>query len=322
MYLKLRHSLAQRFDAKQIAGTLLVLVGSVGFASKAIIAKLMYRYDVDTVSLLSIRMGFSSLFFMLIISTKPHKQILGRLNRKEIWLIVGMGFIGYYLSSLFDFWGLRYVSAGLERLILFIYPTIVVVVSAIIYKRPVKQLEIISLLLTYIGIGLAMATDFSAKHEYFWLGAGLIFMAALTYSFYLIGSEHILPKVGSVVYTSYVMLIATIAVLIQFLLVHGITIPSFPNEVYQLGFLMSIIATVAPAFMITKGIKLIGAGNAAIVGSIGPVSTILLANIFLDEPILFWQITGTVFVVAGVLIVGLRKKKSDAAKPSLNSPKD
>jgi drug/metabolite transporter (DMT)-like permease len=295
-------------DLKRLIGVGMVMLGAVGFSSKAVIVKLMYRYGVDTISTLTLRMLFSIPFFFLVILYKYKKAPFHALSPKDKLLIPIMGVVGYYGSSLLDFLGLQYISAGLERLILFIYPTIVILLMAVLFKQKITKNQIIALIMTYLGISLALLTDFSIDSANFFLGISLIFSSAITYSIYLIGSGRIIPRVGSLLYTSYVMLVATACIFIHYLFAKGSGLWDFPKEVYQLNIWMAMIATVAPAFLTAEGIRLIGSDNMAIVGTIGPVSTIVLANMFLDEPIVFWQVIGTLFVLAGILLIGIKKK--------------
>lgn len=295
-------------DLKRLIGVGMVMLGAIGFSSKAVIVKLMYRYGVDTISTLTLRMLFSIPFFFLVILYKYKKAPFHALSKKDKLLIPIMGIVGYYGSSLLDFLGLQYISAGLERLILFIYPTIVILLMAVLFKQKITKNQIIALVMTYLGISLALLTDFSLNSANFFLGVSLIFSSALTYSVYLIGSGRIIPRVGSLLYTSYVMLVATACIFIHYLFSKGSGLWDFPKEVYQLNIWMAMIATVAPAFLTAEGIRLIGSDNMAIVGTIGPVSTIVLANIFLDEPIVLWQVIGTLFVLAGILLIGIKKK--------------
>jgi drug/metabolite transporter (DMT)-like permease len=296
-------------DFKHIVGVGMVMLGAIGFGSKAVIVKLMYRYGVDTISTLTLRMLFSIPFFFLVIVYNYKKVPLSAFSKKDKLLIPIMGFVGYYGSSLFDFLGLQYISAGLERLILFIYPTIVVMLTAILFKKKINKTQVYALIMTYMGIALALFTDFSFGGSNFVLGASLIFTSAITYSVYLIGSGRIIPRIGSILYTSYVMLVATICVLIHYLITNRNGLWDFPKEVYELNIWMAIVATVVPAFLTAEGIRLIGSDNMAIVGTVGPISTILMANLFLGEAIEFWQVIGTLFVLAGVLLIGLQKKE-------------
>ncbi|GAB4478576.1 MAG: DMT family transporter [Thermoflexibacter sp.] len=295
-------------DLKRLIGVGMVMLGAIGFSSKAVIVKLMYRYGVDTISTLMLRMLFSIPFFFLVILYKHKKAPFHALRKKDKILIPIMGIVGYYGSSLFDFLGLQYISAGLERLILFIYPTIVILLMAVLFKQKITKNQIFALMMTYLGISLALLTDFSMQNTNFFLGVSLIFSSAITYSVYLIGSGRIIPRVGSLLYTSYVMLVATACILAHYLFDKGSGLWDFPKEVYQLNIWMAMMATVAPAFLTAEGIRLIGSDNMAIVGTIGPVSTIVLANIFLDEAIVFWQVIGTLLVLAGILLIGIKKK--------------
>ncbi len=296
-------------DLKRLVGAGMVILGAIGFSSKAVIVKLMYRYGVDTISTLALRMLFSVPFFCLVILYQYKKVPIHTLRPKDKILIPIMGIIGYYGSSLLDFLGLQYISASLERLILFIYPTIVILLMAILFKQKITKNQVIALIMTYLGISLALLTDFSTNSTNFFSGIALIFSSAVTYSIYLIGSGRIIPRVGSLLYTSYVMLIAALCVFIHYFFTKSSSLWDFPQEVYQLNIWMAMIATVAPAFLTAEGIRLIGSDNMAIVGTIGPISTIVLANIFLDEPIVLWQVIGTLFVLAGILLIGVKKKE-------------
>jgi drug/metabolite transporter (DMT)-like permease len=301
------------FDLKRIVGVGMVMLGAIGFGSKAIIVKMMYRYGVDTISTLTLRMLFSMPFFLIVLMYNYKKAPLSSFSKKDKMLIPIMGFVGYYGSSLLDFLGLQYISAGLERLILFIYPTIVILLTAFLFKKKITRNQIYALIMTYLGIGLALITDFSFAGEHFILGASFIFASAFTYSIYLVGSGRIIPRVGSILYTSYIMLVATICILVHYWIEKGSGLWDFPREVYELNIWMAVIATVAPAFLTAEGIRLIGSDNMAIVGTIGPVSTIIMANIFLGEPIEFWQVVGTLLVLGGILLIGLKKKEADVS---------
>lgn len=297
---------------KFILGSSLVFIGAVCFSAKAVIVKLAYAYAVDPVSLLALRMLFSLPFFIAIGVIFNRKQKVGKVSLPDWWNIILLGIVGYYLSSLFDFLGLRYTTASLERLILFIYPTLVVVIVAIVYRKRIAKRQYFALALTYIGIFIAFAFDVALLEQpNLVLGAGLIFCSAITYAIYLIGSGKMIPKVGTIRFTAYAMICSAIAVLIHTYFVNGLAIWNFETEVYVLSLAMAIGATVIPSFMISGGIKLVGADNAAIIGSVGPVSTIVLAYIFLQEIITVSQLIGTVFVLGGVLMITLKKDKKE-----------
>ncbi len=288
---------------KRLFAIFLVFLGAIFFSAKAVLVKLAYAYAVDSVSLLALRMLFALPVFLLVVFwSQQMKTGLTPISRKDWLRLLFLGVIGYYLASLFDFLGLQHVSAGMERLILFMYPTIVLLLSALFFHKPILPKQYFALLLTYLGISMAFFEQASRDESgNFMLGGGLVLLSALTYALYLIGVGEMVRRVGTLRFTSLAMSIACLAVLIHSAIIYGLPLFNLPAPVYKLAFLMAMISTVIPAFMVTEGIKHIGAGDAAIVGSIGPVSTIILAYIFLDEVLGPWQWIGTVFVIAGVI---------------------
>lgn len=298
---------------KTLLGSSLVFFGAICFSTKAVIVKLAYQHTIDPVSLLALRMVFSLPFFLIIGFLSGRKEDKTNLVKSEWIKIILLGIIGYYLASLFDFQGLQYITASLERLILFVYPTMVVIITAIIYRNPIKSNQYIALGLTYIGIFIAFAFDVSLQGQRnIGIGALLIFGSAFSYAIYLVGSGSMIPKVGILRFTSYAMSFSAFAVIIHAYFINGLNIWNYSPEVYTLSIFMAILSTVIPSFLISGGIKLIGSNNASIIASIGPISTIVLANIFLDETISISQLIGTLFVLMGVLMItlkGNREKK-------------
>ncbi len=288
----------------------LTLLGAVCLSAKAVLVKLAYRYGIDSVSLLALRMVFSLPFYLVIAwyATRNLGRIYRPVGAGDLWKIFLLGIMGYYLASLFDFLGLQYVEAGMERLILFIYPTIVVLISALLNGRPISRRQYLALGLTYLGILIAFSEQLLLRQEeQFLLGAGLIFLSAFSFSVYFIGSGQMLPRIGTWRFTSYAMSAAALAVILHHGLFFRWDLFGFPWQVYALALLMALLATVVPSFLISEGIRRIGAGNAAIIGSVGPISTILLAWLFLDERLGPWQWLGTFVVIAGVLMVTLNR---------------
>ena len=290
-----------------IAGAMLIFIGAVLFSCKAILVKLAYMHEVNSVSLLMLRMFFSLPFYIAILLIYNYKKPQTGIGRSDWMKIIFLGIVGYYLASYFDFQGLKYITAGLERLILFIYPTLVVLIASFVFKRPILKKHIIALLITYSGILLAVWNDVLSDQIHVLIGGGLIFLSALTYAMYLVGTEKLIPVLGTIRFTAYAMIVSTVAVLIHYLFQDYSKVFELDKEVYLLGLIMAIFATVIPSFFISEGIRMIGSGTAAIVGSVGPVSTIILAYIFLGESITFTQVMGTVLVLTGVLIVSLDK---------------
>ncbi len=295
---------------KPFLGTSLVLAGAVFFSAKAIFVKLVYRYDVDSITALTLRMLFAIPFFAWIAFRSRKNENSVKLSGKDWTLIFALAFLGYYLASLFDFIGLEYISAGLERLTLFVYPTIVLVISSFIYKRKIKGIEIFAIILTYSGIAVAFFGDIQTEGPDAIKGVLFVFASAVAYSLYLVGSESLIPKIGSVKFTSYLMLLSGLIVVIHFLLTKELSLLVQSRPVYLLGLALGVLTTVIPAYFTTEGIRMIGSGRAAIVGSVGPISTILLAWIFLGEAITSTGIAGTFLVLAGVLSIGKKKQNS------------
>lgn len=288
-------------------GALLAITGIVMFSAKAIMVKLGYRYDVDTVTLLLLRMIFALPVYLIISIRETKKRNSYSLTRKDILSVIGLGFVGYYLASYFDFYGLQFISASLERLILFVYPTLVIIISLLALKRNATKIQIYAIVITYAGIFIAFADDLDVHGNGLWKGTIFIFLSALTYAIYLVGSGEMIPKLGSVRFTAYAMTVSCVIVILHYLATNNFEVFRQPWEVYALSFAMAAVSTVIPSFLISEAIKKIGASNFAIYGSIGPISTIVLAIIFLGERIDLIQIAGTIIVIFGVSIINLKK---------------
>ncbi len=290
-----------------VAGFIIAFAGSILFSTKAIIVKKAFEQThTDALTLLTLRMGFSLPFFIGAAILAATKKDNVKLTGKHWASIVGLGIIGYYLSSLFDFMGLQYISAGLERLILFLYPGFVVLINAAVFKQKISGIQKIALALTYLGIAIAffgeLKIDFNNPR--FIKGGLLIFMCAITFSIYIVGSGKIIPLVGATKFTAYTMLAATAGIFLHFLLAGNYGEVPAGNSFWGYGFLLAIIATVIPGFLISNAMKRIGSNNVAIVSSIGPVSTIIQAHFVLGERIFLEQVMGTILVIAGVLLTG------------------
>lgn len=297
-----------------IGGVLITILGSICFSAKAIFVKLAYfETDVDPISLLALRMVFSIPFFLgsaLITSSKKDNV---KFTGKQWVYIAFIGCLGYYVSSLLDFHGLKYISAGMERLILFMYPTIVVIMSSLISKEKIKTKQWVALILTYAGLAVAFAGEASlgsSSDPNFYLGCFLVFACAVTFATYIVGSGKLIPMVGPVKFNSYAMSFAAVGVLLHFFITSDKSLLQFDNNVYIFAFLMAIISTVIPSYLRSEGIKRIGPENTSIITSIGPASTIVQANIFLDEPIFALQIAGTVLILAGVTLISWKAKRN------------
>jgi drug/metabolite transporter (DMT)-like permease len=292
------------------AGILITLVGSMFFSTKAVIVKFAFnKTQVDAVSLLAVRMLFSLPFYIIAAWLAGSKKDNVKLSRKQWLYLTGLGLFGYYLSSLFDFMGLKYISAGLERLILFLYPTFSILLNAAVFKEKISRIQGIALLLTYTGIVLAYIGELTIDSDKpgFFLGSFLIFTCAITFAIYITGSGRMIPVVGVTKFTAYAMLVSTTGVFLHFIIAGRYEILNQSSQFIWYGLLLGIIATVIPSFLISAGMKKIGSNNVAIISSIGPVSTIIQAHFILHEPIYTAQIAGTILVVTGVLLIGWKK---------------
>jgi drug/metabolite transporter (DMT)-like permease len=290
---------ARRQDA--LWGALCVVGSAVAFSAKAVIAKLGYRHGADPATLLALRMGFSLPFF--VVAALVTSRGRSPLPRAELGKIVGLGVLGYYLASVLDFYGLVHISAGLERLILFVYPTLVVLMSAFAFKTPITRRTLLALALTYGGVLLAVKTETAqARGEGLWLGVAMIFGCALSYAAYLVGSGRLIPRIGSLRFTSLAMIVSSAAMFVHFLIVGG-RFTGHPPAVYLDGVLLALVCTVLPVFLLSEGIRRIGAGASAIIGAVGPISTIALAHWILGEPVHLVQAIGTVLVLVGATVV-------------------
>lgn len=290
-------------------GSFLALFGAVLFSTKAIIVKLAYQYDIDSASLLMLRMLFALPFFIVIAGLSIKKQPKALQSLEKPWLLVLMGIMGYYLASLFDLAGLQYVDAGLERIILFTYPTIVLLLSYFWLKEKITIQQVLAILITFIGIGIAFTGNVSIHDTNDTLkGTGLVLLAALTYAIYLVGSQKIVAQISSKLYNSLAMIIASFAILIHNSLINGWNLLNFAAPVYAYAFLMSVLSTIIPSFMIVEGIRIIGAKKSSIIGTIGPICTIVLAAVFLGETVNATQWIGTLVVIGGILFLMLKKK--------------
>jgi drug/metabolite transporter (DMT)-like permease len=311
-----KHFQRQQF----ISGIIICLIGAICFSTKAIFVKLAYRNtDVDAVTLLALRMIFSLPFFVVSAAVSSGKSGNVKFTFKQWIYVAFIGTLGYYVSSLLDFLGLQYVSAGIERLILFIYPTLVLIMSALIFKRHISTNQWIAVAITYTGLMLAFAGELSLHEDRdgkFFIGAFCIFACAITYAIYLVGSGEVIPQVGAAKFNSYAMSFACLAVLLHFFIANENSLLDLPAVTYVYGIAMAILSTVVPSYLVTEGIKRIGSDNAAIVGSVGPVSTIVQAFIFLQEPIFAAQLIGTMLVLVGVLLISKKSGSDIKSSPS------
>jgi len=305
----------RRDSAYWLTGILISLAGAVCFSTKAIFVKLAYRDSaVDAITLLAIRMLFSLPFFLISAWVYSQKESNVQFTWRQWIYVAFVGCLGYYVSSLLDFWGLRFISAGIERLVLFIYPTFVLLLTSALYGQKVERKQWWAVAITYLGLLIAFLSELQIQNEIsFYIGSLLILACAITYASYIVGSGRLIPVVGAMKFNSYAMSFASAGVLLHFFLTPGNSFQQVPSIVYGYGFLMALISTVIPSYLVSASINRLGANNTAIIASIGPVSTIVQAYYFLGETISALQLVGTVFILAGVLLISWRKSKPSVA---------
>lgn len=289
-------------------GMVLALLAALFFSIKAIFVKLAYQYGVDAITLLTLRMAFALPVFVVVALMEQRKTSARKITLNQAAAMIALGLIGYYLASMLDFIGLQYVTASIERLVLFLFPTFTVLLSMLFLGRRISRVEIGALMLSYAGIALCVGQEVSLDGENSLLGVLLIFGSTLAYAIYLIGSGELIPRIGSRRFMAYAMIVSCLAVLLQFIISRDLAMLHQPVAVYGYGLAIAVLSTVLPAFMLAAAIHRIGASHTSIIGGIGPVLTIILAVLILGETMTGLQIGGALLVVAGVLLLGLFRK--------------
>mgnify|MGYP002628098334 FL=1 len=279
-------------------GFVMAALGAVAFSGKAIIAKLAYRYGVDAVTLLMYRMLFSLPFFVLMAwwagRGKP------ALTQRQWVAVFGLGLSGYYLASHLDFLGLQYISASLERLILYLNPTLVLMLGWMLYGRRIGSRQALAMAVSYSGVLLVLGHEASFEGSATAIGGVLVFGAALSYAVYLIFSGEFVNQLGSLRLVGLATTVACVLCIAQFVLLRPMSAANVAPEVINLSLFNAVFCTVVPVLLVMMGIERIGAGLASQFGMIGPMSTLLMGAYFLDEPLNMWVGVGTVLVLLGV----------------------
>jgi drug/metabolite transporter (DMT)-like permease len=290
-------------------GIAFAVAGVLAFSLRPILIKLAYAaHPVSPTTLLFLRMTLSLPFFAAVGWWLRRQQppIRGR----DWAAIVALGFLGYYAASLLDFIGLQYVGAGVGRLILFLYPTLVLLLSFLSFgKRPGRR-ELAAVAVSYAGIALVVSnqTGGGAEGKLFVLGALLIFGSALCYAIYLVAGSAMVKRVGSMRFTAYTMVVSTVPALAQFFLLEPISSLQLPGEVWRYAIVLATLSTVLPVFLQAEALQRIGANHFALIGAVGPVSVALTSTLGLGEPFTAAQVIGGLLVISGVLLVSVRRK--------------
>ena len=282
-------------------GLLLATLGAIAFSGKAIIVKLAYRHDVDAVTLIMFRMLFALPLFLLL------SWWAGRgkpaLTRRDWIVVLGLGFSGYYLASFLDFAGLQYISASLERLILYLNPTLVLFLGVVLFHKTVNRRQLMALGVSYAGVLLVFGHEIQLVGTHVALGAVLVFGSAVSYALYLAFSGEEVKRLGALRLTGLATTVACVLCIGQFVVLRPMSAALVAPEVIWLSVLNATLCTFAPVLMVMMAIERVGATVAAQTGMVGPLSTILMGVVILGEPFTGWVAAGTVLVLAGIWLL-------------------
>ncbi len=284
------------------AGPVLAMVGAVGFSGKAIIVKLAYRHGVDPITLIMLRMAVALPFFMLMIWWAGRGR--PALTARDLLAIVGLGFSGYYLASFLDFLGLQYISASLERLILYLTPSVVLLLSWALFGRRASLHQWLAMLLGYGGLLLVFGRELSVEGPQVALGSALVLASTLSYAGYMLYSGEVVRRIGSLRLTGWASSVACGLCLLQYALLRPLSgLGDIAPPVLWLSLLNGTLCTVLPVLLVMMAIERIGPARSAQYGMVGPVSTIVLGVLILGEPFGVWVAAGSACVLAGVALL-------------------
>ena len=289
-------------------GVALAIVGTLVFSFRPILVKLIYiTYPASAVTVLFLRMAISLPFFLVVAWWLRHDE--PRLTRRDWAALIALGFIGYYAASFLDMLGLKYVGAGVGRLILYLYPTLVLLISFVFLHRKPTPRQLGALVMTYAGVTLILASQAhgGAEGRLFVLGAMLVFGSSLFYATYLVASAELVKRVGSMRFTAYSMAVATLPAVVQFFALESLSALDLPGRIWFYAFLLGTFCTVLPLFIQAEALKRIGAAEFALIGALGPVSVAITSALGLDEQFTAVQAFGGALVIFGVLLVSLKR---------------
>ena len=282
------------------SGVVLAFTGAIAFSGKAIIVKLAYRYGVDAVTVIMYRMLFALPIFLVMSWWAGRGQ--PPLMRRD-WLgVVGLGVTGYYLASFLDFLGLQHVTASLERLILYLNPTLVLLLGWLLYRKPWRRRQLAGMAISYAGVLLVFGQEVSIEGSNVALGTALVFASAVSYAIYLVYSGHMVQRLGSLRLVGLATSVACVLCILQFLVVHPLSAALVAPQVIWLSVLNAVVCTAVPVLLVMMAIERVGASVTAQTGMVGPMSTILMGVLLLGEPFTAWVAAGTALVIAGIFV--------------------
>ena len=292
-------------NRQRSTGLLLATLGSIAFSGKAIVAKLLYLQGLDAVTVLMLRMLFALPFFIAMAWWSSRGKT--PLTAADWRMVALLGFSGYYLASFLDFLGLQYISASLERLILYLNPTLVLVLGALVFGRRITALQVGAVALSYSGVALVFGQELGVQGPHALLGAVLVFASAVSYAVYLAFSGEVVRRLGALRLVGCASTLACVLCIGQFFVLRSPEVAlAVPATALWLSLLNATACTVAPVLMVMLAIERIGPALAAQVGMLGPMSTLAMAILFLGEPFTSWIAVGTALVLAGVALLARR----------------
>lgn len=295
-------------SARYRVGIALAVLGVLGFSMRTVLIKLCYAAaPVSPTTLIFLRMMLALPVFLAVAWWLRKQE--PPIRARDAASIVGLGLLGYYLASYLDFIGLQWIGAGVGRLIQFLYPTLVLILSSLFLKRPPTRRELVALVVCYAGVALVLTNRSPEESPLFLLGAALVFGSGLCYAVYLVAGSRLVQRVGSMRFTAYTMCVSTLPVALQFFALEPLSALDLPPAIWGYAIVMALFATALPTFFVAEALKRIGANHFALIGAVGPVSVAATSALGLDEPLTWLQALGGVLVICGVLVVSLKKGK-------------
>lgn len=317
-------------------GLILAAAGAVAFSGKAIVAKLLYKMGLDAVAAVGLRMTLAFPLFIFLAWWASRDSAAPALTKRQRWQIAGLGFCGYYLASTLDFLGLQYISASLERAILYLNPTLVLLLSAIFLKHKIRPMQLVSVALAYLGVAVVFLHDWDVaqlvsahqtQHQHglsgaeaLALGSALVLGSALSYAIYLMGSSELVQQLGSLRLVSYASCLACVLCMSQWAITFWVSdgsvgdIRGLPWQGHALSAINAVACTVLPIWLVMRGVQLLGASLASQVGMVGPLSTIWMAAWWLDEPVTWRLVVGTAAILLGIVLLSRSTMPSKMAE--------
>lgn len=281
----------------------LAALGAVLFSAKAIVVKLSYVHGADAGTVLALRMIASLPFFWIAVWWHTRRERLAPITRRDFWHLTFLGFMGYYVSSYLDFVGLEYISAGLERVILYLNPTMVLLISAFFLKKYISPRQWVAMGIAYAGVFLVFIKDVQFEGGQVVWGSFLVFLSAATYAVYLIHSGEVVRKIGSIRVVAYASASATFFSVVHALIMNPIALVQQPIDVYWLALFNGSFCTFVPMLAVMMAVNRAGSSIAAQAGVAGPVATVFLGWYFLQEPISGMQLIGIAVVLIGMAVL-------------------